>query len=203
MILKGGLDNKISKIAAGEVTHIAKGYVTFSIIGGEFAVTSDETGIAFQTLLGSCVAVMLYDRGSSIKAINHFLLPVSKTQAESYRFGLFSLENMLNQMYKMGCKKDRLVAKIAGGAKLLDGDITDIGQKNVDFARDFCDSEKIPVISEHVFGQNGRVVLMGQEFETFIRLVDNSAINKKIKEEDENLKKLINAGRGSSSVTLF
>jgi len=202
MILKGFMDGKISKYPLEAANKVVNGFPTFSIVGGEFAICDDACGVAFQTLLGSCVAVMFYDKKRGIKAINHFLLPHSNSQDESYRFGLYSIEGMLNSMYKLGAKKEDLIAKIAGGAKVLEGDLSDIGMKNVKFAREFCSIEKIKVVSESVLGNNGRMVLLTSEFETFIRYINNTQLNERIKEEDKLLKSDIFKPK-SSKITLF
>ena len=81
---------------------------------------------------------------------------------------------MLKEMLDMGCKKESLSAKIAGGARMLNGDMRDVGLENVEFARAFCESKKIPISSEHVLGKNARALALGQKFETFIKIVYNS-----------------------------
>lgn len=202
MILKGSIDNKIVKYPLSAANKTVKNLPTFSIVGGEFAITDDNYGIALQTLLGSCVAVMFYDKISKIKAINHFLLPQNNSKEESYRFGLYSIEEMLNAMYKLGARKENLCAKIAGGARVLDGDLSDIGMKNVLFARDFCQTEKIEVISESVLGNNGRMVLLGSNFDTFIRFIENRNQNAKIKENDTRLNQSLHKTQ-HSNITLF
>ncbi len=202
MIFKGSQEGKIIKYPLQAADKEIKGYPTFTILGGEFAIVDDRHGIALQTLLGSCVAVMFYDTESRIKGINHFLLPQSNSQDESYRFGLYSIEEMLNAMYKLGAKKENLLAKIAGGAKVLEGELSDVGMKNVDFAREFCKVEKIKVISESVLGKNGRIVLLASEFETFIRYIDNTRLSEKIKEDDRTLQKNILKPK-TSKITMF
>ncbi len=202
MILKGSLDNKIVRYPTTSASKIVNGYKTFSIVGGEFAICNDESEIAIQTLLGSCVAVMFYDKFTKFKAINHFLLPQSLSKNDSYRFGLFSLEEMLNTMFKLGVKKENLVAKIAGGSKVLNSDISNIGLKNVEFAREFCSSENIKIVSEHVLGNSGRVLLLGNDFETFIRFVENRSLNESILKHDRDLQLEMQKSK-KSQITLF
>ncbi len=202
MIFKGSLEGKIIKCPIKGIDNVVKGFPTFGIVGGEFAIVEDKYGVALQTLLGSCVAVMFYDVRLKIKAINHFFLPQGNSKDESYRFGLYSIEGMLNSMYKLGVKKGDLIAKIAGGAKVLEGDLSDVGLKNVKFAREFCEVEKINVVSESVLGNNGRVVLLTENFETYIRYIDNRNVNEQIKEEDKKLQNVI-AKSKTQNITLF
>ena len=77
MILKGGLDNKISKLSTNKSE--------FYIIGGEFAITNDNHHILLRTLLGSCVSVIFYDSKNEIKALNHFLTPHNNLANERSR----------------------------------------------------------------------------------------------------------------------
>ncbi len=75
MITIGRKDGNIEKLSLAKITQKTKGFPTHTVIGGEFAVAPDSDDIALKTLLGSCVALMFYDRKKKIKAMNHFLLP--------------------------------------------------------------------------------------------------------------------------------
>ncbi len=205
MIILCDRTNTTRKIAPLSVTNKIKGYPAISIIGGEFAVVPDHTGVGVSTLLGSCVAIMLYDTVLKVGAMNHFLLPVAKERSDSYKYGLFSVESMINQMMKLGCEKRNMVAKIAGGANILRSDSNAVGMQNVEFAKEFCSQEKINVVSMHVLGENGRVVFMAPGHEAFIRHVDNRLTNERIRSGDEKL--VTELGRlpkqQPASVTLF
>jgi chemotaxis protein CheD len=111
--------------------------------------------------------------------MNHFLLP-STTQGSSLKFGLYSVESMLNEMYKLGSKKQNIIAKIAGGGHIQTTNNNRIGDKNVDFAINFCNNEGFEIVSKHTRGTHGRVVLLTKEFQTFIRIVKNRAIEAEI-----------------------
>ncbi|MFX4243454.1 chemotaxis protein CheD, partial [Aliarcobacter butzleri] len=82
-------------------------------------VVSDDDEVALKTLLGSCVALMFYDRKKRIKSMNHFLLPDTNDNTNDMKYGLYSVEAMLNEMYKMGCSKSDIIAKISGGADIM------------------------------------------------------------------------------------
>lgn len=193
MIIVGHKDGNIQKLSSVVVTQKTKGYKTHTIIGGEFAVGGDNENIAFKTLLGSCVAIMFYDRKKRIKSMNHFLLPTTKNVNEDMKYGLYSVEAMLNEMYKLGCKKINMVAKISGGADVMNftSDEKTVGYRNVEFARDFCVSEGFSLISEHTRGVNGRLVLLANEFETFIKVTKKSETNAKIYTEEDMLQREI------------
>jgi chemotaxis protein CheD len=191
MVLKGNKFNSIEKINNFSSFQVLNGFPTMSIVGGEFAITSDRTNVAIKTLLGSCVAMMIYDTVQNIKGMNHFLLPSTTSSTDSYKYGLNSIETMLNEMYKLGCRKSNLKAKIAGGAHILKSHDNRIGDKNVDFAFSFCNSEGIPIVSEHVKGEHGRVIMLANDFKTFIRLVQNRAVETEIDRKERHLSDVV------------
>ncbi len=176
MITIGHKDGSIQKVPSSSITQIVKGMPTHTIIGGEFAVVSDSENIGFKTLLGSCVAIMFYDKSKNIKGMNHFLLPTTNNSNEDMKYGLYSVEAMLNEMYKLGCRKENMAAKISGGADIMNigSSSKSIGHRNVEFAHTFCTSEGFRILSDHTRGNQGRVILMGNRFETFIKNVENS-----------------------------
>ncbi|MEA3512437.1 MAG: chemotaxis protein CheD [Campylobacterota bacterium] len=189
MLTLGHKDGSIEKMSNSRITQIVKGMSTHTIIGGEFAVVSDSENIAFKTLLGSCVAIMFYDKQMKIKGMNHFLLPATENSNEDMKYGLYSVEAMLNEMYKLGCSKSNMAAKISGGADIMNiGSMSkSIGHRNVEFAHTFCESEGFRIISDHTRGNKGRVILMGDRFETFIKNVDNNNTSNEVVLEERKL----------------
>ncbi|MFA9375020.1 chemotaxis protein CheD [Poseidonibacter sp.] len=193
MIIIGHKDGSIEKASLVRFTQKTKGYPTHTIIGGEFAVGNDVEEIAFKTLLGSCVAIMFYDKVKRIKGMNHFLLPKTNNTNDDMKYGLYSVEAMLNEMYKLGCSKNNMCAKISGGADIMQLNMASpsIGHRNVEFAKDFCKSEGFKLISEHTRGEHGRLILLANEFETFIKVTQKSETDNKIASEENSLQKEI------------
>ncbi len=191
MIILGHKDGSVEKISSSRITQVVKGYPTHTVIGGEFAVVGDNYNIAFKTLLGSCVAIMFYDKEKKIKAMNHFLLPATSNSNEDMKYGLYSVEAMLNEMYKLGCRKENMAVKISGGADIMSIGLSgkSIGHRNVEFASDFCSSEGFRVLSNHTRGTEGRVVLLAARFETFIKNVQNTNINNEVVAEEKALQR--------------
>jgi chemotaxis protein CheD len=189
MITVGHKDGSIEKVSNSRISQIVKGMPTHTVIGGEFAVGSDNEGIAFKTLLGSCVAIMFYDKNVKIKGMNHFLLPATENANEDMKYGLYSVEAMLNEMYKLGCRKENMAAKISGGADIMNiGSMSkSIGHRNVEFAHTFCRSEGFRIISDHTRGNDGRVILLANRFETFIKSVDSSSKSIEVASQERKL----------------
>ncbi len=118
---------------------------------GEIYCTKEKEVIG--TLLGSCVAVCLRDESKGVNGMNHFLLPGMETNIDfkvnaAGRYGISSMENLINRMLHLGASKSRLTAKIFGGGNIMPSFTTDIGQKNIDFVKWFMRNEKIPIINE-------------------------------------------------------
>ena len=88
MITLGHKDGSIEKMSLARVTQVVKGFKTHTVIGGEFAIVKDDDEIAFKTLLGSCVAIIFYDKEKKIKGMNHFLLPSTNNSNEDMKYGL-------------------------------------------------------------------------------------------------------------------
>lgn len=192
MIIIGHKDGSIEKASNSRFTQQIKGYNAHTIIGGEFAVGKDDEEIAFKTLLGSCVAIMFYDKVQKVKGMNHFLLPTTKNSNEDMKYGLYSVEAMLNEMYKLGCRKENMSAKISGGADIMQlnmSAIASIGHRNVEFAKDFCKAEGFKIVSEHTRGDQGRLILLTGDFQTFIKVTEKSDTNAKILGEEKTSKR--------------
>ena len=194
MIIIGHKDGRIEKASNSRFNQKIKGYNAHTIIGGEFAVGRDDEQIAFKTLLGSCVAIMFYCTKTKVKAMNHFLLPSTQNSNEDMKYGLYSVEAMLNEMYKLGCSKNTMVAKISGGADIMALNISNansIGHRNVEFAKDFCKTEGFKLMSEHTRGEHGRLILLTNQFETFIKVTQKSETDSQIVGDEKALQKEI------------
>ena len=112
------------------------------VIQGEFFV-SEEPALVLTTILGSCVAACMRDGVAGVGGMNHFLLPGDDRQAEGgLRYGVQAMELLVNGLLRRGARRDRLEAKLFGGARLIDG-LTDIGAQNAAFAERFLRDEGI------------------------------------------------------------
>lgn len=126
------------------------------ILPGEFYATDADEVIV--TVLGSCVAVCLLDPGTSVGGMNHFMLPSQPkaTDADPYqaaRYGVGAMELLINRMLHLGAVRSRMVAKVFGGGQVL-AMVSDVGQRNSDFIREFLRVEKIPRLAEDLGGSH-------------------------------------------------
>ena len=114
------------------------------------------------TVLGSCVAVCLYDTINHFGGINHFMLPYWSGQGlSSPRYGDIAISKLINEMESHGSKKNNLIAKLFGGASVLDYNHTSIaiGEKNVNVAKDILKEYNIRIVSESTGGLVGRKII--------------------------------------------
>ena len=126
-----------------------------NIVQGEFFVTN-ESSVLVTTLLGSCVAACIRDPIAGIGGINHFLLPGDDASAaSSVRAGVHLMELLVNGLMKEGARRDRLEAKLFGGARTVRG-LSDIGRQNIAFAEDFIRKEGIVYLGGSLGGGRGR-----------------------------------------------
>ncbi|MFN7399400.1 MAG: chemotaxis protein CheD [Sandaracinobacter sp.] len=131
------------------------------IIQGEHAVVS-RPGVMITTLLGSCIAVCLQDPTTHIGGMNHFLLgePGKDDRiaaADLVRYGVHSMELLINELMRNGARRDSLKAQMYGGASVVAG-LGDVGKRNIDFARRFLTAEGIPLGHSDVGGKSARRV---------------------------------------------
>ncbi len=132
-------------------SHLKK-QVTIKI--GELYATDEPTVI--YTLLGSCVAVCIYDKKNQIGGMNHIFLPGSnKKDDASTRYGENAMKYLIKNICKLGGKQNNLVAKAFGGGHVIPAISREvgIGPKIVDFVINYLNRERIEIVA-HDFGGN-------------------------------------------------
>lgn len=134
---------------AGKKVHVGQ---------GEHHVTSDPD-VLLTTILGSCVALCLRDTRMGIGGMNHFLLPEGAGAGTDAgrRYGAYAMELLINDILKMGARRESLEAKLFGGGRMFNA-LRDVGASNADFAEKFMRDEGIPVVGGSLRGSGGRRV---------------------------------------------
>ena len=131
------------------------------IIAGEIYVAKEPTVIA--TVLGSCVAICLYDKILKVSAMNHYLLPLwNGNGIQSPRFGNLAIPKMIELMQKNGSMVSNLEAKVFGGAQGIDTKLESmmIGKKNIVIAKEILSDYGINIVAEDTGGRHGRKIMM-------------------------------------------
>jgi len=135
--------------------------LALNINPGGWSVQSERP---IATLLGSCVAVCFYDPKLHLAGMNHFLLPSrasSKLADEDIVLnGDYAMEVLRNAMYAKGASPARLVAKAFGGGNIVNSIQMAIGARNADFAKEWLEREKIPLVASDFGGAWSRKVII-------------------------------------------
>jgi chemotaxis protein CheD len=170
---------------------------------GEYYITQRDMLIV--TVLGSCVSACMRDPVAKVGGMNHFMLPdrdVEGPLSASARYGAYAMEVLINQLFALGARRDRLEAKVFGAARVLPG-MSDIGERNAAFAMDYLKRESIRVLAEdlghtepckiYYFAQSGRVLLKR------LKSLRNDTIVQRERDYAQRLEK-ISGGAGSADL---
>ena len=129
------------------------------------------------TILGSCVAVCLWDNKLEFGGINHFMLPLWNGQGlPSPKYGNIANIKLMQRMVSLGSDPENLNAKIFGGGEILisNNDQFHVGNRNIQIALDMLKDANIPVIGKSIGGVSGRKII----FNTHTGMVRQSLILK-------------------------
>lgn len=186
-----------------------KPYKHATIYIGGYHVSKEP--VIVKTVLGSCISVCLYDKFEKFGGMNHFMLPeikdVSADDYNSTRYGIFAMEVLINEILKLGGKKQNLVAKIFGGGNVLaktKQDVIRVADKNIEFAKKFLSSEKIEIISEDVGGTSPRKIFFYTDENRVLMKTLETTSNEFSAEQEKRYSKNLNVKLDEKSdLTLF
>ncbi|WP_319477333.1 chemotaxis protein CheD [Marispirochaeta aestuarii] len=131
---------------------------------GDFHASGKPGELIKTYALGSCVAVLMYDKVRRIAGMIHVALPESRVNAEKAetRPGYFAdtgIPALLKAFSAAGGDQRKAQIKIAGGASILDENRTfDIGRRNVIAIKRALWKYGLGVIAEDVGGKISRTV---------------------------------------------
>ena len=132
------------------------------------------------TLLGSCVAVCLYDTRQRFGGMNHFMLPLwNGTGLASPKFGNIAIQQLVTKMENLGSDRKDLIAKVFGGAAVLEvsSEFFNVGSRNADVALAELAAQGIKVVASSIKGDKARKII----FNTFTGEVRQKYIEKRAK----------------------
>src|SRR5919109_1426996 len=133
-------DNAQPEPALPQFAHITRywdsEHTTFAarLMPGEYYVTRHREMIA--TVLGSCVSACIRDSRLGYGGMNHFMLPLDGSPGPSVwgaaasaatRYGNVAMERLINDILKLGGRREDLEIKLVGGGRVLAHMSTDIG----------------------------------------------------------------------------
>ncbi|MBF0528384.1 MAG: response regulator [Deltaproteobacteria bacterium] len=127
------------------------------LLPGEYIISKKPHDVT--TLLGSCVAVCLYSKTAKFGGVNHYMLPSSGSGSweNNAKYGDYSIQTLIQFMERGAGTLEGTEAMIFGGANVV-GAIksgANIGEKNVELARQMLKDHRIPITKEVVGGFTG------------------------------------------------
>lgn len=117
--------------------------------------------------LGSCIGACIYDPVTKIAGMVHYMLPDStriKNNENIAKFGDTGIVETVKRMERMGADRKRMVAKIAGGAKMFAISSTsklsslNVGDNNIEAAKKIFNELGIKIIAEDTGLNYGRTI---------------------------------------------
>jgi len=131
--------------------------VQVSLMQGDIHFTADPKVLV--TVLGSCVAVCLWDKLRGIGGMNHFVLPNDRNGEKSTRYGDVAIDELEAGLMRLGCRITDLQAKVFGGAAVLPfGGGQTVGQNNVELALDRLRRDHIRITAQRTGGTVGQQI---------------------------------------------
>lgn len=132
----------------------------------DLCISDNKEDIIVTYSLGSCIGVTVYDPVVHVGALIHCMLPLSKMYPDKsdinpYMFVDTGMTKMLQAVYDLGAKRDRLIVKVAGGASLLDKKrMFRIGERNYSVTRKVLWKNNLLIAAEDVGGSKSRTVIL-------------------------------------------
>jgi chemotaxis protein CheD len=112
------------------------------------------------TILGSCVAVCLWDPKSGVGGVSHYLLSKGiGTGISAHRYGNLAIPELIRRILAFGEKPNTLRAKIFGGACLNIDGASRLSAQNIDVARTCLAEAQIAIVAEDTGGSRGRKLI--------------------------------------------
>jgi chemotaxis protein CheD len=128
---------------------------------GHLVVSAEPLEVT--TILGSCVAVCLWDQQRRIGGMNHFLLPLftGSSPSSSPRFGDVAMRQLLDGVRALGAKLPFLQARVFGGACMFAPMRSEshLGKQNAALALDFLQRAGVTAVQVDTGGDRGRKLI--------------------------------------------
>lgn len=125
--------------------------------------------------LGSCVGIAVRDPVTKIGGLAHIMLPDSteiKNNSNIPKFADTGIEELIKQIVAKGASRQRLVAKIAGGAQMFAFQSSNqsmrVGDRNVQATLKKLKEMNIPVLAQDTGDSYGRTVIFYPENGNFV-----------------------------------
>ena len=129
-------------------------------------IFAEPLACRISTVLGSCVAVCLWDKVAHKGGMNHIMLPLWNGEGlATPRYGNIAMEKLLAKVISIGCHREHLVAKVFGGANVTGTglEVFMIGDRNITLVFQMLEEFGISVVAKDIGGRVGRKIVMNTE----------------------------------------
>lgn len=179
------------------------------LFAGDYFATGDQS-LVFSTLLGSCIAVCMKDKISGVVGMNHFMLPRWPKEpnivfSADARYGINAMEMMINDMMKLGAKREHLQAKVFGGGQVLGSNLTNVAQSNIEFIQAYLHLEEVPIVAQDMGGSAGRkLYFFSDTFTVYVKKIQqNQILDSAVKREKRFLAWMRKQSDKEGELTIF
>lgn len=125
-----------------------------------------QEGILITYALGSCIGISFYDPMIKLGALLHIMLPSKNGTNDSnvFKTADSGIRETLRKMYAFGARRERIVCKIAGGAKMFEmkmtGGLGCIGERNIQMVKTVMAQEGLRISGEDTGANHARTMLV-------------------------------------------
>ncbi len=133
------------------------------VLIGQISVTREPH--ILESVWGSCIGLVMYDKDADICGMAHILLPDStgrKVGSLPGKFADCAVPCLYNALLERGARKGKIKAKIAGGARMFksggENEAMNIGEHNVTAVKTALKKIGITLSATDVGGEYGRKV---------------------------------------------
>ncbi len=128
----------------------------------DYAVLKEE-GLLITIGLGSCIGIALYDASLKVAGLAHILLSDStqfRKRENLAKYADTAIPLLLEEMLRLGVKRGRVKAKIAGGSELFNfkSDRESVGARNIKAVKKTLALINVPLLAADVGGKSGRTM---------------------------------------------
>ena len=164
-VLAGGALSRVDQLKAqirnpGEASFFYRDhhfqYDAVKVLPGEYFVSTED--LVVMTVLGSCISACIWDGKVRAGGMNHFMLPEGGADT-SGRYGSYAMELLINEMMKLGARRESMQAKVFGGGQVMHNFTSlNVGERNTRFVLDYLQTERIAIVSKDVLDIHPRKV---------------------------------------------
>ncbi len=131
---------------------------------GDCRVSAQAEDTLVTYALGSCIAVVIFDKHTGVGGLLHVLLPNSRLDEEKARrnpcmFADTGIPLLFQKAYHLGACKQNLRVAVVGGSRVgVTGEYFQVGEANIAAARAVLKQASVPIHCQAVGGSSARTV---------------------------------------------